>query len=111
MGNSQSGRGGLPREKRLTIERLLAAQAAGEGSWTNSRIAAWVGVDVSTVSRIKRRIRIGSPPAEDSELTVRCGGCGASIPVSEAQCRVCLMRKLYGIHGRPPRSTKTRRAA
>jgi predicted transcriptional regulator len=97
MGNSQSGRGGLPREKQRQLERLI------HSGMKNAHIARAMGIDVSTVSRYKRRMRraaellaaAGEPIAiEVGAETVRCGGCGGSIQVKGAvACLRCLLEK------------------
>jgi hypothetical protein len=106
MGNSNSGRGGLPRAVRREIERLLRA------GWKNAHIARRLGVDVSTVSRYKRRIL--RPPAhavrEPEEDTVRCGGCGGLVLVSVGYCILCYQRKTH-FRNVPRRSQKARHAA
>lgn len=91
MGNSNSGRGGLPRAKRLEIERLIAAR------WKNAHIARHVGCDVSTVTRIKHRVLeseergVGSGELEAD--TVQCGGCGGQVLVSVGYCIRCFQEK------------------
>lgn len=100
MGRTNSGRGGVPPEKRAEIDRLLAA------GWEHTRIAGYAGVNVSTVYRRSRRL--GAVPAEEDELTVRCGTCGGSIPVSEHYCRLCYVR---GVIARARRSQKARSSA
>lgn len=93
MGNTNSGRGGLPHETRREIVRLLAA------GWRNSAIARRLGIDVSTVSRYKRRRenegRGASSDRRDSESSdvVRCGGCGGLVLVAAGYCRACYLRK------------------
>lgn len=87
MGNSNSGRGGLPRAKRREVERLIRA-----GAMKKAQIARECGVDVSTVSRYKRQLR--EAEGETSELaTVRCGGCGGLVLVAVGHCVACLQRK------------------
>lgn len=94
MGNSNSGRGGLPREKRREVERLIRA------GHKNAHIARDCGIDVSTVSRYKRRMRREAEAQNDEARTgvgaeeVRCGGCGGQIVVSPTmQCLKCLLEK------------------
>lgn len=107
MGNSNSGRGGLPRQVRREIERLLTAR------WKNAHIARKLGVDVSTVSRYKRRMKeqraeSGERRAEEEDI-VRCGGCGGLVLVSVGYCIVCYQRKTgFREIPRPGRSHKRR---
>jgi hypothetical protein len=113
MGNSNSGRGGLPRAKRRELERLLAA------GWKNAHIARHVGCDVSTVSRIKRRMRDastgsaqGSAQGEESQQeNVRCGSCGGLLAAGYDHCVPCLLRKTVFRRGAARRSQKARMAA
>lgn len=84
MGRTNSGRGGVPPEKRAEIDRLIRA------GWEHTRIAAHAGVNVSTVYRRSKRLAGAADP--DDELTVRCGLCGGSIPVTEHFCRLCYTR-------------------
>lgn len=87
MGRKNSGRGGVPPEKRAEIDRLVKS-----GEWQNTQIAAICGVNVSTVYR--RTIKLKTGTLDDDELTVRCPKCGGSIPVSEHYCRLCFVRGL-----------------
>jgi hypothetical protein len=112
MGNSNSGRGGLPRELRREIERLLSAR------WKNAHIARKLGIDVSTVSRYKRRMKERGAESRESgakqeeEQTVRCGGCGGLVLVSVGYCIVCYQRKTnFREVPRVRRSQKARFAA
>lgn len=96
MGRGNSGRGGVPPEKRAEIDRLIRAE------WDHTRIAAHAGVNVSTVYRRAKRLAAGPDP--DGERTTRCPGCGGSIPAVEHFCRVCYLRRLLA----RGRSVKTR---
>jgi Homeodomain-like domain len=104
MGNSNSGRGGLPRAVRREMERLIAA------GWKSLHIARKLGINRSTVSRAKRRLReaaAGPRDADPDSQTVRCGGCGASVLVSVGYCIACYQRKT-ALRDVPRRSTRRR---
>ena len=89
MGNSNSGRRGLPHAKRREIMRLIV-----DGRMTDAQISRECGVHVTTIVRIRRQIlgRIKTPEPDN----VRCPGCGALIVItsrSPKQCLFCLQEK------------------
>lgn len=94
MGNSNSGRGGLPRGVRGQIERLLV------GGWAQKEIARFVGVDPKTVWRIAKRLRgsrgeergASEEAAEDNE-EVRCGSCGGLLVATAEYCLACYLNR------------------
>lgn len=88
MGNSNSGRGGLPPATRREIERRLAS-----GQETNTAIARAVGVNVSTIQRIKRQMTRPTDAEKEPRETVRCGGCGGLVLVSFGYCLACYQEK------------------
>lgn len=107
MGNNNSGRGGLPHAKRREIERLILA-----GRLKNAQIARECGIDVSTVSRYKRRMRerqessTGEPPDLADRGCTRCGSCGGLLVAEATFCLRCLQEKrIFG----PARRIRTNR--
>jgi Winged helix-turn-helix DNA-binding len=121
MGNTNSGRGGLPREIRRHVERLIR-----DGRLKNAQIARECGIDVSTVSRYKRRMRdedraaaAGQEITEHGTESERCGSCGGRVLMSVGYCVRCHLTKtvfeparqlrIAKYHGR--RSQKARIAA
>lgn len=93
MGNTNSGRGGLPYAKRREVERLIES-----GRLKNAQIARVCGIDVSTVSRYKRRIKLqsqyGEEPMEEPN-TMRCGSCGGLLLATEEYCRACFQEAVF----------------
>lgn len=108
MGNSNSGRGGLPRAVRREMERLIRA------GWKSLHIAKRLGINRSTVSRSKRRLREekedGRETGDDREDSVRCGGCGGLVLISAGYCIACYQRKTH-FRDVPRRRSTKRRAA
>jgi hypothetical protein len=107
MGNGNSGRGGLPREKRREIERRIRA------GQRNSQIARECGIDVSTVSRYKRRLRdedAGVVDADDDahdKEAVRCGTCGGLVKTD--YCIRCFQEKTIFAPARARRTSAKKR--
>lgn len=108
MGNTNSGRGGLPHAKRREVERLLV-----DGRLKNAQIARACGVDVSTVSRYKRRLRERGASSEERGASgeepenVRCGSCGGLLVPTAEYCLACYQEKTIFA----PRRRARRRAA
>jgi hypothetical protein len=115
MGNSNSGRGGLPREKRREIERLI-----NDGMLKHAEIARRTGVDVSTVRRYRQRMNqeaaaaaAGQQVTEHGTETERCS-CGARVLMSVGYCISCHQEKtIFGPRrqARLAEQQKTRRLA
>lgn len=105
MGNTNSGRGGLPPATRREIERRLAS-----GQETNTAIARAVGVNVSTVQRIKRQMQEHVAAENMPRETVRCGGCGGLVLVQVGYCLACYQEKTIFAAARRRRVEYLRRA-
>jgi len=109
MGNTNSGRGGLPRAKRREVERLLRG-----GLMKKAQIARECGVDVTTVRRYQQQAAAGGGSnvegaADAQQATVRCGGCGGLVLVSVGHCIACLQTKTIFEHQRQARIALNRR--
>lgn len=87
MGNCNSGRGGLPHQIRREIGRLLDA------GWANVAIARHLGIDVSTVSRHKAKLKADRQSLDEPPDLVRCGSCGGLVDLRVfGHCRPCYLR-------------------
>lgn len=86
MGNSNSGRGGLPHAVKCEILRLLTIERL-----TDREISRRTGVHHCTIFLMRRRV--ADLRDEVQATNTRCPGCGGLIVPQAHQCQRCYLEK------------------